>query len=423
MSASAGTGPNRTAQSDAVRFPSWIHLFLQPDYLQPKLFDESTALAGPETSASPGQIADALLRSMLGNNGPAVIPISTPLSKLAGIGKKVNDATPKHPASEAAHDNGLPLPIPLAAPAAILEHAKKDTMPAPDTNPLAISPAATAPLVPPVATAPPVTAIVATAPVATAPVVAATVATAQVVTAPVAPSPLATAQVAAAPVAVAPVATSPLATSPNASSAQVPAEFPNPPMELAFEARLIPKVADGDAPAPRVSGVLPLKQVADRREPENSAAGDDSESGGNSANSITAIAPGTVVSSRFPAPPAPTALGPAAGSTPQVREPAHAEPALATGGAHVRELTLRIAAPGGLPVDVQVNQRPGEMRVVVRTSDSGMQLSLREDLPQLVNALDQAGFRTETFTAHQPADSLLAPGVSSSGETTAGNSS
>ena len=51
---------------------------------------------------------------------------------------------------------------------------------------------------------------------------------------------------------------------------------------------------------------------------------------------------------------------------------------------------MRIAAPGALPVDVQVNQRQGEMHVVVRTADGAMQLSLRDDLPQLVNALDRA---------------------------------
>jgi hypothetical protein len=353
MSAPAGAGSKRTAPSDATRHPHWIHLFLKPDYPQRKLSDESGAPVGPETSASPGRIADAMLRSMLGNNGPAVTPISTPLSKLAGSGKKVADTTPERPASEAAQDNGIPLSIPLDAPAAILEPAQTDTLPAPGTNPAAVSPAAT---------------------------------------------------------------------SPDALSAQVQAGVLNPPTDLAFEARLSPKVTDADAPAPLVSEVLPLKHLADHRDPEDSAAGDNPEAGGGSANSITAMAPGAAVSSRFSAPPAPTAPGPAT-DTPPVREPAHAEPALSTGSAHVRELTLRIAAPGGLPVDVQVNQHPGEIRVVVRTADDGMQLSLRQDLPQLVDALDRAGFHAETFTTHQAADSLLAPGVASSGETSAGNSS
>jgi hypothetical protein len=63
----------------------------------------------------------------------------------------------------------------------------------------------------------------------------------------------------------------------------------------------------------------------------------------------------------------------------------------------VREMTMRITAPDTPAVDVQVNQRQGEVYVAVRTADPLLQSSLRQDLPQLVNSLDRAGFRTETF--------------------------
>ena len=278
------------------------------------------------------------------------------------------------------------LPTPLAVPADIPERAKKDTIPALGANPLAISPAATAPVEFPTAIVPEATGPETTVP-ATAP----------------------------------PVATSLPATSPDALGTQVQGVSSNPPADLAFEARVIPKVADAHAPAPPASVALPLKQVAYRREPENSDAGDGSEPGGSPENSKTAIAPSAAVSSRFSTASESIAQGPAA--SPQIREPAQAEPAPSAVRAHLRELTVRIAAPGGLPVDVQVNQRGGEMRVVVRTADGGMQLSLRQDLPQLVNALDRAGFRAQTFTTHQAADSLLAPGAASSGETLAGSSS
>lgn len=66
----------------------------------------------------------------------------------------------------------------------------------------------------------------------------------------------------------------------------------------------------------------------------------------------------------------------------------------------VREMTLRIAAPDSSTVDVQVNQRQGEVFVAVRTADQGLQASLRQDLPQLVTSLDRAGFRAETFVPH-----------------------
>jgi hypothetical protein len=100
--------------------------------------------------------------------------------------------------------------------------------------------------------------------------------------------------------------------------------------------------------------------------------------------------------------------------SPQAETPT-ASPSLA----QIREVTVRIAPPGAPPVDVQVNQRQGEVHVVVRTSDDAMQLSLRQDLSRLVTALDRAGFRAETFTPHTSSEPL----VESAAEPSFGNSS
>jgi hypothetical protein len=77
------------------------------------------------------------------------------------------------------------------------------------------------------------------------------------------------------------------------------------------------------------------------------------------------------------------------------------------GTARVHEMTLRIAAPDSSTVDVQVNQRQGEVFVAVRTVDQGLQASLRQDLPQLVTSLDRAGFRAETFVPHTTPEGVI----------------
>jgi hypothetical protein len=80
----------------------------------------------------------------------------------------------------------------------------------------------------------------------------------------------------------------------------------------------------------------------------------------------------------------------------------------------VRELTVRIAPPDAAPVDVQVNQRQGQVFVAVRTADLSLQTSLRQDLPQLVTSLDRAGFRTETFVPHTPGQPTEGPAAETS---------
>ncbi|HEV2201290.1 MAG TPA: hypothetical protein VGR73_15845 [Bryobacteraceae bacterium] len=79
-----------------------------------------------------------------------------------------------------------------------------------------------------------------------------------------------------------------------------------------------------------------------------------------------------------------------------------------------QDLLLRIPAPessfadGANPgaavnVDIRVTQRAGEVLVTVHTPDAALQAYLRQDLPELVNSLDRAGFETATFTPRSAA--------------------
>jgi hypothetical protein len=62
-------------------------------------------------------------------------------------------------------------------------------------------------------------------------------------------------------------------------------------------------------------------------------------------------------------------------------------------------MTLRVSSPSGdsSPIDIRVAQRAGQMQVTVHTDDPALQANLRQDLPELVQSLDRAGFNAETF--------------------------
>lgn len=100
-------------------------------------------------------------------------------------------------------------------------------------------------------------------------------------------------------------------------------------------------------------------------------------------------------------------------STPPSQTPEMTQPPLAgpPDSAPIRELTVRVAPPGKPPVEVRVLQQQGETHVVVRAAEQATRVTLRQDLPRLVAALDRAGFRAETFSPQ--AASELAPGAAS----------
>jgi hypothetical protein len=73
-----------------------------------------------------------------------------------------------------------------------------------------------------------------------------------------------------------------------------------------------------------------------------------------------------------------------------------AAPPSRTGAA--QEITIRIEQPDASPVDLRVVERAGQVHVDVRTPDATMQTSLRGDLGTLTNSLQRAGYQTEIFT-------------------------
>jgi hypothetical protein len=63
-----------------------------------------------------------------------------------------------------------------------------------------------------------------------------------------------------------------------------------------------------------------------------------------------------------------------------------------------QEFAVRIAQPNTPVVDLHVAERNGQVQVAVRTPDTGLQTSLRQDLGTLVNSLERAGYHAEMFT-------------------------
>jgi hypothetical protein len=101
--------------------------------------------------------------------------------------------------------------------------------------------------------------------------------------------------------------------------------------------------------------------------------------------------------------PADSPAAPAA--TPEVKDltPVH------TGSGQTHQIEVRIARPESSPVDLQVAQRAGQIQVVVRTPDAGLETALRQDLGTLVHSLERSGFQAETFV---PVAAITAPDAS-----------
>lgn len=94
-------------------------------------------------------------------------------------------------------------------------------------------------------------------------------------------------------------------------------------------------------------------------------------------------------------------------------EPAPAQPQPALPGGPAQEIAVRITRPDSPSVDVHFVERAGQVQVSVRTPDSGLQVSLRQDLGTLVSSLERSGYRTETLTA--PGGTQTVTGASPSG--------
>jgi hypothetical protein len=64
----------------------------------------------------------------------------------------------------------------------------------------------------------------------------------------------------------------------------------------------------------------------------------------------------------------------------------------------VPQIAMRIDRPDSPSIDVRVVERAGQVHVDVRTSDTALQSTLRQDLGSLSNSLERAGYHTETIT-------------------------
>lgn len=208
------------------------------------------------------------------------------------------------------------------------------------------------------------------------------------------------------------------------------------PMVVAFTARLRPVEA-----APETPGGGPATAVA---EPIGTAPGGMEPAGQEDWHDIQAASTMQPAVSREPvrksevsaagasepavtAPPATAQQPPAAsGARPRESAPDSPPPAAATEPpvapvaprpAAAHDIQLQLAGQGDQKVEVRVSERAGDMRVEVRTPDSGLAGNLREDLPALASRLEQTGFRAETWhpagTAEHQGTAQAAPGGAS----------
>lgn len=149
------------------------------------------------------------------------------------------------------------------------------------------------------------------------------------------------------------------------------------------------KSANGQDSQPRVSAIA-------------STAGSADSLGGNPMPAFVVRPPTEGATPANAAPAAEPTLH-AASDTVQASEPissANNAPAASPATSPIQQIVVRIARPDAQPVDLQISQRAGEVNVSVRTPDTGLQSSLRQDLGTLVNSLERSGYQAETITPH-----------------------
>jgi hypothetical protein len=83
------------------------------------------------------------------------------------------------------------------------------------------------------------------------------------------------------------------------------------------------------------------------------------------------------------------------------------EPSPSKVSAPLKDLSIQVGQTPEQRVDLRVTERAGELRVAVRAADPEMAHSLRQGLPELVNRLEDHGFRTEAW---RPAGIVSASG-------------
>ena len=229
------------------------------------------------------------------------------------------------------------------------------------------------------------------------------------------------------PVPAPPAASAPAPAASNSPAASAPAALPQisktaPQAPLAFGARLTKTGADPTAPALAAQSASPsdAPQIVLPAAKSEPARRDRDETPAQQQPAADAPDFPVLAATAYAAPPdhaapasAPVRALPAPAVADAIRasEPTSSSAPAAASGGPAHEIVVRVARPESSPVDLQVTQRAGEVRVAVRTADPAMQVSLRQELPTLVNSLERAGYHAETFT---PADTMVRAAAASS---------
>jgi hypothetical protein len=193
----------------------------------------------------------------------------------------------------------------------------------------------------------------------------------------------------------------------TAAAAVLPPVAPQaalPPAGVTLAKPAAPKgAASRQPPAPPATSTAantrPIPEAPQETVPAVTAVAESAPTGDHTASFARALElaspPASPTSSANPAEHAPqTATEALRASEPVVPLESPAPPSAAQG------IAVRIALPDTPHVDVQFVDRAGQVQVAVRSPDTGLQSSLRQDLGTLVNSLERSGFHTEAFTPH-----------------------
>ncbi len=87
------------------------------------------------------------------------------------------------------------------------------------------------------------------------------------------------------------------------------------------------------------------------------------------------------------------ALAVPSGKAPSEASLPHSEPALSHAAGPLKEMCVQLGQTSQERVELRVTNRGGEIRVAVRSAEAGVSQKLQENLHELVDALQEQGFR------------------------------
>jgi hypothetical protein len=84
----------------------------------------------------------------------------------------------------------------------------------------------------------------------------------------------------------------------------------------------------------------------------------------------------------------------------QIETPGPGDPLKAP--APLQQIRFQVATPGAHRVELRIAQQQGDVRVTVKAGDARLASELRQELPQLVTRLEQAGYQSLRPTGGDP---------------------